>query len=87
MYYLRVLRLFFNVGPARENTAISPLSNLQNNALVTKLISYDNVRVIPVTSVTNVAGFVDRNSRVYLTSFCVVALFIVPLFVIKPFVL
>lgn len=90
VYYLRVLRLFYNVGPSR-NTFISGsgASSYAGNGInnITRLVSYNNSRVIPTIRTIDIPGFVDFDSRVYLTSACAVALFIVPFFLIKPFVL
>lgn len=84
VYYLRVLRLFFNVSPVRDMS--TPQSN--NSVYVnTRLVQYNNARVIPVIRNTDIPGFVDYDSRVFLTSTCAIALFIIPLFLLKPFVL
>lgn len=71
VYYLRVLRLFWN-SSAGYNTRIFQYNNLVK--------SY-NVRVY------NHSNFVSYENRVFLTSTCMILLVIIPLFVIKPFVL
>lgn len=87
VYYLRVLRLFFNVGPIRPDSTISEVSNLQNNTLNGGQVNYNHVRIIPITALTNITGFITLNSRVFLISLCVITLFVIPFFLIKPFVL
>jgi NADH:ubiquinone oxidoreductase subunit 2 (subunit N) len=71
VYYLRVLRLFWN-SSSGSNTRIFQYNNL--------IRSY-NVRVY------NYTNFISYESRVFLTSTCMILLVFIPLFVIKPFVL
>ena len=85
VYYLRVLRLFFNTG----NYVSTPAGQQGANGVQihTRLVQYNNARAIPSMLNTDIPGFVQYDSRIFLTSACAIALFVMPFFLIKPFVL
>jgi NADH:ubiquinone oxidoreductase subunit 2 (subunit N) len=71
VYYLRVLRLFWN----------------PSNGVNTRVIMYNSLIRSYTTRLYSHTNFVAYDNRVVLTSFCMVLLVFIPLFVIKPFVL
>lgn len=75
VYYLRVLRLFWN-----NSQSVSWVQNSYN----TNIVNFNKTRVIGINTVTH---YTSLDSRVTLVSTCVVLLVFLPLFLIKPFVL
>jgi NADH:ubiquinone oxidoreductase subunit 2 (subunit N) len=73
VYYLRVLRLFWNASQT-NNTRVIQCNGLVSNKLNSAI--YYAYSLVPTAS-----------TRVQLTSACVVLLVVIPLFLIKPFVL
>jgi NADH:ubiquinone oxidoreductase subunit 2 (subunit N) len=71
VYYLRVLRLFWN----------------SSSGLNTRIFQYNNLVRSYNARVYNYSNFISYESRVFLTSTCMILLVFIPLFVIKPFVL
>jgi NADH:ubiquinone oxidoreductase subunit 2 (subunit N) len=82
VYYLRVLRLFWQVGTAHSRGSVAGRNTGSSS---------DNNRVIQYSYHTPVfsthVDLIPTQSRVMLTSVCTVLLVFLPLFVIKPFVL
>lgn len=71
VYYLRILRLFWN----------------NSNNLNTRVIMYNSLIRSYSTRLYSHTGFIGYDSRVILTSSCIILLVFIPLFVIKPFIL
>ena len=75
VYYLRVLRLFWGVSQKAQ----------------VRIIPYDSLRLVSnrlCTAINMPHSIVPSSStRVQLTATCVVLLIVIPLFLIKPFVL
>ena len=71
VYYLRVLRLFWNSSTGQS----------------TRVIVYNSLTRSYSTRLYSHTGFVGYDTRVALTSLCLVLLVVLPLFLIKPFVL
>jgi NADH:ubiquinone oxidoreductase subunit 2 (subunit N) len=71
VYYLRIIRLFYNAS-----TAIS-----------IRFLHFTNLSPIKRSIIINSTNYFHTNeTRIYLTSFCVILLIFLPLIVIKPFV-
>lgn len=90
VYYLRVLRLFFNNAPIRVfNGGLQADSSIVASHK-TVFVQYNKPLSYSVVSASYPAfgkGCVARDSRILLTSSCAILLMIIPFFFIKPFVL
>lgn len=77
VYYLRIIRLYWN---PRSNTRLS--FDIVNRSMTASTLNKSKVELN-----VNLLSTAGQGQRVYLTSACVVLLIILPIFVIKPFIL
>jgi NADH:ubiquinone oxidoreductase subunit 2 (subunit N) len=76
VYYLRIIRLFWN-----------PSHNYQfNYDIINRSYTARTLSTYKVDLNINQFAIIGQGQRVYLTSACVILLFILPIFVIKPFI-
>ncbi len=78
VYYLRIIRLFWNPD------VIS--NSLFNYDIINRTFTARAVSAYKVDLNVNQFAIMGQGNRVYLTSACVILLFILPIFVIKPFI-
>jgi NADH:ubiquinone oxidoreductase subunit 2 (subunit N) len=76
VYYLRIIRLFWNPS----------LNSVFNYDIVNRSFTARNLSTYKVDLNVNQFAIMGQGNRVYLTSACVILLFILPIFVIKPFI-
>jgi NADH:ubiquinone oxidoreductase subunit 2 (subunit N) len=81
VYYLRVLRLFWNSSFAGASDSFA------SSSFNTRIFQYNNLVRSYNVRVYNYTNFISYESRVFLTSTCMILLIFIPLFLIKPFVL
>ncbi len=76
VYYLRIIRLFWNPSS----------SSIFNYDITNRSLTARTLSTYKVDLNINQFAIMGQGNRVYLTSACVILLFILPIFVIKPFI-